>query len=117
MLHLSLMDSTGTKQLNFFWRFIIHYFRFHFTPEKGDSRNKPAKMAALSLHAWMVKHGIDNTVLVLGGDSTNENTGWQGKCFLLPFSYLIILRGHFVLAGEAFEQKSVLGGVPPMTCL
>ena len=31
---------------------------------------------------------------------------------LLPFSYLIILSGHFVLAGEAFEQKSVLGGVP-----
>jgi hypothetical protein len=57
--------------------------RFHFTPETGDSKNKPAKMAALSLHAWMVKHGIDRTVLVLGGDSTNENTGWQGKGFFI----------------------------------
>ena len=53
--------------------------RFHYTPAPGDHRNKPAKMAALSLHEWMVKHGVDQTVLVLGGDSTNENTGWQGS--------------------------------------
>ena len=65
-------------------------------------------MAALSLHAWMVKHGIDKTVLVLGGDSTNENTGWQGKAVSIAFSYLITLRGHFVLAGEVFEQESLL---------
>ena len=85
MLHLSLMDSTGTKQLNFFWRFIIHYFRFHFTPEKGDNRNKPAKMAALSLHAWMVKHGIDNTVLVLGVTQQMKILVGKVNVFYCPF--------------------------------
>ena len=53
----------------------LQILRFHFTPAPGDRKNKPAKMAALSLHEWMVKHGVDQTVLVLGGDSTNENTG------------------------------------------
>ena len=56
----------------------LQILRFHFKPAPGDRKNKPAKMAALSLHEWMVKHGVDQTVLVLGGDSTNENTGWQG---------------------------------------
>ena len=26
----------------------------------------------------MVQHGVDKTVLVIGGDSTNSNTGWKG---------------------------------------
>ena len=27
---------------------------------------------------WMVKNGIDKEVLVLGGDSTDSNSGWDG---------------------------------------
>ena len=26
----------------------------------------------------MVQYGVDKTVLVIGGDSTNPNTGWKG---------------------------------------
>ena len=54
-------------------------YRFHFTPgPSDDKRNKPAKVIAHELHSWMVENGVDATVEVLGGDSTNEMTGWSG---------------------------------------
>ena len=46
--------------------------------EPATRRSKPARQAAVALHEWMVQHGVDVTVLVLGGDSTNSNTGWKG---------------------------------------
>ena len=33
---------------------------------------------AQELHSWMVENGIYKTVIVLGGDSTNEMIGWSG---------------------------------------
>ena len=53
-------------------------FLFHYTPEPPTILNKPAKQAAIGLYEWMVDHGVDETVLVIGGDSTNSNTGWKG---------------------------------------
>ena len=53
-------------------------YMFHFTPEKSIPPNKPAYMEALALVTWMEQQGLDKTVKVLGGDSTNPNTGWAG---------------------------------------
>ena len=53
-------------------------YRYHFTPGPSDSRlNKPAKVIAEDLFNWMAHRGIDKTVQVLGGDSTNEMSGWS----------------------------------------
>ena len=53
-------------------------YLFHYTPEPPTRTCKPARQAAVALHEWMVQYGVDKTVLVIGGDSTNSNTGWKG---------------------------------------
>ena len=54
-------------------------YRHHFTPVHSDKMsNKPAREVAQEVFNWKVKHGVDKTVLVLGGDSTNEMSGWSG---------------------------------------
>ena len=53
-------------------------YLFHFTPEPATRSSKPARQEALALYEWMVEHGVDETVLVIGGDSTNPNTGRKG---------------------------------------
>ena len=45
----------------------------HYTSSKGP--NKPAKEAAIGLYNWMVLKGIDQTIIVIGSDSTNSMTG------------------------------------------
>ena len=45
----------------------------HYTPSKGP--NKPAKEAATGLYNWMVPRGIDQTIIVIGSDSTNSMNG------------------------------------------
>ena len=55
-------------------------YRFHFTSEKTVAPDKPAQMEARGLVSWMKQTGIDETVEVLGGDSTSSNTGWAGGC-------------------------------------
>ena len=88
-------------------------------------------MIAQELHSWMVEYGIDETVLVLGGDSTNEMTGWSGgaiawlerllerKCFWvvcnihtneLPLRHLII-----VLDGKTSSKDGFTGPVEKKT--
>lgn len=103
-------------------------YRFHFTPGPSDkNKNKPAKVMAQELHSWLVENGIDETVLVLGGDSTNEMTGWSGgaiawleqllerKCFWvvcnlhtneLPLRHLII-----VLDGKTSSKDGFSGPI------
>ena len=92
------MDSTCLNQLNFFLGFIIQ-----------DYRNKPRWQHCPCMlgQPWHWQD-CDRT----GGDSTNENTGWQGKVkgkvfFLFPVSDLKFVRGHFVLVGEIFELGCV----------
>ena len=53
-------------------------YRYHFTAEKPIPPHKPAYMEALGLVNWMNEKGIKPEVL--GGDSTNPNTGWAGGC-------------------------------------
>jgi hypothetical protein len=53
-------------------------YLFLYTPEPATRRSKPARQAAVALHEWMVQHGVDKTVLVIGGDSTNSNAFWKG---------------------------------------
>ena len=53
-------------------------YRFHFTAEKAVPPHKPAYMEACAVVDWLREQGIDPDVL--GGDSTNSNTGWAGGC-------------------------------------
>ena len=53
-------------------------YLFHYTSEPATRRSKAARQAAVGLHEWMAQHGVDETMLVIGGDSNNSNTGWKG---------------------------------------
>ena len=55
-------------------------YRYHFTPDEPVYPHKPAYMEAQGLYLWMVKNAIDKDILVLGGDSTPSNSGWNGGC-------------------------------------
>lgn len=50
----------------------------HFTPEPAVHPDKPAKKVAEALYDVLVKHNATETVINLGGDSYNGNTGWKG---------------------------------------
>ena len=55
----------------------------HFSPNdfKSSSKGgipKPAKRIALGLYDWLESHNADKSLQVIGGDSTNTITGWQG---------------------------------------
>ena len=70
------------------WNFCRRFFTcepvgrylFHYTQEPATRRSKAAKHAAVGLHEWMVQHGVDEPVLVIGGDSTNSSTGGRVEC-------------------------------------
>ena len=49
----------------------------HFTPEPAVHPDKPAKKVAEALYDVLVKHNATETVINLGGDSYNGNTGWK----------------------------------------
>ena len=50
----------------------------HFTPDPAEQGAKPAYQQAKALYEFLVDHGIDNTVLVAGGDTTNSMSGAKG---------------------------------------
>ena len=53
-------------------------YRFHFTPEEALAPYKPTYMEAKGIYEFLVSHGVDKTLEVVGGDSTNSNSGWKG---------------------------------------
>ena len=53
-------------------------FLFHFTPEPANKSMSPAESIAKSLASWIADHGLEETLVAVGGDSTNVNTGWKG---------------------------------------
>src|SRR6218665_120153 len=53
-------------------------YLYHFKPEKGSKREKPAEVIANNLIDFMKKKGIAKSLQAIGGDSTNVNTGWEG---------------------------------------
>ena len=50
----------------------------HFVPEEATRSDKRSKQLAKSIVKWLMEHDCENTLLCLGGDSTNVNKGWQG---------------------------------------
>ena len=44
---------------------------------------KPAEVVADGLYEWLVEHGQDENILILGGDSTNSMSGWKGGSIAL----------------------------------
>ena len=57
-----------------------HYL-FHFTPPEADETATAAEQIAKCLVEWMRRHGVDQTINFIGGDSTNVNSGIWGGVF------------------------------------
>lgn len=49
----------------------------HFSPEASPNI-KHAEQVANELVEWLETHGVGRTLIAIGGDSTNTNTGWRG---------------------------------------
>lgn len=99
-------------------------YLFHFTPLPAIDNVKPAEQIAKELFGWMKDTGVDKTIVAIGGDSTNINTGWKGGsiqfvekmlgrrliwliCALhtneLPLRHLIIELDGSTLSGNRFS--------------
>ena len=50
----------------------------HFTPEEPVYPEKPAIKTAEGLYDILKKYGSKESCILIGGDSTNTNTGWRG---------------------------------------
>ena len=61
--HYSVVSEPGSDYL------------FHFTPPKATKEDSHAGQIAKILYNWLQEKGFDNTLLAIGGDSTNVNTG------------------------------------------
>lgn len=53
-------------------------YLFHFTVDPKERTGSAAEQIATLLYEWIVDHGLDVSLLAVGGDSTNVNTGWKG---------------------------------------
>ena len=53
-------------------------YLFHFTPESASKTKKHAEIIADNIMEFMCERGIDKSIMAIGGDSTNVNTGWEG---------------------------------------
>ena len=54
-------------------------YLYHFTPEKCPKSVKPAEIIANNLVSFMKYKGIDKTLQIIKGDSTNVNMNWEGS--------------------------------------
>ena len=55
-----------------------HYLT-HFTTDDDDINHTAAEKIAIALVEWMKEYGVDKTLIFIGGDSTNVNSGiWGG---------------------------------------
>ena len=53
-------------------------YAFHFTPIEATKTISHAKQIALRIVRWLAENNGSETLLAIGGDSTNTNTGWKG---------------------------------------
>ena len=67
--HISVSKEPGSEYL------------FHFTPEEATKNVKHAEQVANKLVDWIKNYGVNETLLAIGGDSTNVNTGREGGTF------------------------------------
>ena len=65
-------------------------YLLHFTPEYQEYPEKPAFKVAQALYDIFLKYDSTKSCIVLGGDSTNSNTGWRGG----TIAHLERLLGH-----------------------
>lgn len=56
-------------------------YLFHFSPPKADETATAAEQIAKCLVQWMREYGVDKTIMHIGGDSTNTNSGIWGGVF------------------------------------
>jgi hypothetical protein len=50
----------------------------HFVPEPPIHPEKPAFKVAQALHETLIQYNSTESLMILSGDSTNQNTGWKG---------------------------------------
>lgn len=60
----------------------------HITKETPPENSKPAQSLALQIFDWLCQYGIDESLKVVAGDSTNGNTGADGGHFAWLEHYL-----------------------------
>ena len=77
--HYTMTDGLG--------RYIHHFTKEgkEINEEEGQVSTqkeiKPAEKVANMMLEWMGNYGVDQTLLSVGVDSTNPNTGWKGGVF------------------------------------
>ena len=52
-------------------------------PDETSKTKKHSEIIAEKIVDWLVEKNLDKTLLAIGGDSTNVNTGWEGGCHAL----------------------------------
>ena len=50
----------------------------HFTPDPSSKEVPAALQIASGVFEWIESHGVEKTLMVIGGDSTNTITGPEG---------------------------------------
>ena len=50
----------------------------HKDDDTSDVGKKPGEVVARLIMKWIKEHGVENTLKLLGGDSTASNIGWRG---------------------------------------
>ena len=58
-------------------------FLTHFTVDPNERTGTAADHIATLMHDWVVDNGICESLIAIGADSTNVNTGWRGG--VIPF--------------------------------
>ena len=66
-------------------RYLHHFIK---EPTSEESTMTPSEAVALQIFEWCVQFGVHETLKVIGGDSTNSNTGWKGGAFHFLEKYL-----------------------------
>ena len=67
----------------------------HFTPARAETGAKPAEQQAQSLYDWLVEHGIDQALAVIGGDTTASMSGHREE--MLTHLKNLLGRPYFVV--------------------
>ena len=55
----------------------------HFTPGEASKKTPPAKVIANNILEFLKRYHVEKSLLAMGGDSTNFDTGYKGGTILL----------------------------------
>ena len=59
-------------------RYLHHFSPADFPVDSKGKKVKPANSVALGVYDWIESHGAKQSIQVIGGDSENAMTGWNG---------------------------------------